>query len=77
MKFPIYGISFFFIIVITSFEVTSACNAEEYECRNSDVCIPKSQLCNNEPNCPEKDDEEHEWCGMIIFKISNFLFSSI
>lgn len=76
MKFPIYGIILFCCLVGSAISLSSACKPEEYACRDSDLCIEKAKLCDNEANCPEKDDEDHEWCGMIILHhiIANFHF---
>lgn len=46
-------------------KAAKTCGEEEYQCLSSD-CIPKSELCNGKPKCPNGDDENPEWCGEIF-----------
>lgn len=46
-------------------KAAKTCGEEEYQCLSSD-CIPKSELCDGKPKCPNGDDENPEWCGEIF-----------
>ncbi|CAH1777885.1 unnamed protein product [Owenia fusiformis] len=41
------------------------CLSNEYQCRNSNICIPLLNKCNQINDCPERDDEDDCICHII------------
>ncbi|KZS16457.1 Relaxin receptor 1 [Daphnia magna] len=47
------------------------CGSGSFQCGNSSVCIPQQSYCDNDPDCPNGEDEEYEKC--VDFHGSTFL----
>jgi hypothetical protein len=39
------------------------CGSGSFQCGNSSVCIPQQSYCDNDPDCPNGEDEEYDKCG--------------
>lgn len=58
------GISLCVLVVHAGAE----CKDEEFECMDG-KCIPKAYLCNEQKDCKDGEDEEHQWCGELKWKL--------
>ncbi|EFX72488.1 hypothetical protein DAPPUDRAFT_290667 [Daphnia pulex] len=41
------------------------CGSGSFQCGNSSVCIPQQSYCDNDPDCPNGEDEEYDKCGTL------------
>ena len=55
------------VCAITDFvyfaEIDGPCGSGSFQCGNSSVCIPQQSYCDNDPDCPNGEDEDYDKCG--------------
>lgn len=71
-------VSFVDIIIIFFFlNQDGPCGSGSFQCGNSSVCIPQQSYCDNDPDCPNGEDEEYEKCGKDLCNCSFYDFPSM
>ena len=64
------------VCAITDFvyfaEIDGPCGSGSFQCGNSSVCIPQQSYCDNDPDCPNGEDEDYDKCGKELgFRLCN------
>ena len=39
------------------------CSGSEFKCTDGSKCVPEGWVCDNEPDCPDRSDEEPSLCS--------------
>lgn len=67
-----------FALNVLSFVIISAertCQPEQTKCQSTNICIPRSYLCDGDNDCGDMSDESPTHCGEFNSKIRiKFLF---
>ncbi|XP_046639013.1 relaxin receptor 2-like [Daphnia pulicaria] len=72
----IVGLTVSIVLVVCAFTLLlvlqdGPCGSGSFQCGNSSVCIPQQSYCDNDPDCPNGEDEEYDKC--VDFHGSTFL----
>jgi hypothetical protein len=62
--FVVAFIACFFLVIVAddqSFSDNNCPESTHFQCRDGKTCIKQKYVCNNETDCPDKDDESD--CG--------------
>ncbi|KAM3955951.1 putative vitellogenin receptor yl [Aphomia sociella] len=53
-----------------------ACEGNQFQCYNSSLCVERSQVCDGEPDCPNKSDEDAVVCDKLLCHENEFMCTS-
>ncbi|XP_059055987.1 putative vitellogenin receptor [Achroia grisella] len=54
----------------------SVCEASQYQCYNSTICVERSQICDGEADCPNGSDEDSVTCDTLSCQDNEFMCTS-
>ncbi len=60
----------------TVIDIASRCADNEFECSTTGRCVAYEETCDGVPDCPNKEDEQVDFCGKSKSK-PQLLFSKV
>ncbi|KAJ0171351.1 hypothetical protein K1T71_012901 [Dendrolimus kikuchii] len=56
--------------------VFNQCSVTQFKCHSGSVCVSRSQMCDDQPDCPDGSDEHRSHCDVLACYDSEFMCAS-